>query len=141
LNLKATDQLKFSANYTYLSPKETTESRVSYRDTTYNYSLRRPKHSINITAAYSFSTKFYASISAKYVSSRYDVGGYDSNYNPLPDVSLNPYFLLGAYAEFHVCKYAKLFADAQNIGNVKFFDVRGYNSIPFMLNAGITIHL
>jgi len=45
---------------------------------------------------------------------------------------------MGAYAEYKFKKYIKLFANAQNIFNKKFFDVRGYNSIPFLLNGGIT---
>ena len=35
-------------------------------------------------------------------------------------------------------KWIKIFADAQNITNKKFFDVYGYNSIPFIVNTGIT---
>ena len=79
---------------------------------------------------------FYASVSGKYVGKRYDVGGYQK-----ADVNLAAYFLLSAYAEYQLCTYAKIFADAQNITNKQFFDVRGYNSIPFLLNAGVTIHL
>ncbi len=131
-----TKKINITANYSLLLSKESTESRISFNDTTYNYSLRQPKNTINITAAYQVSKAFYASISGKYVSKRYDVGGYSQ-----ADVSLNDYFLLSAYAEYQACKNAKFFIDAQNITNKKFFDVRGYNSIPFLLNAGITIHL
>ena len=137
LTVKPVEQLSITANYTYLSPKETTQNRITNKDTvTYHYLLRRPDNSFNLTAGWQANKKIYASISGKYVSSRYDVGGYKK-----ADVNLDAYFLLSAYAEYHVCKYAKLFVDAQNIGNVKFFDVRGYNSIPFFLNAGVTIHL
>ena len=137
LTVKPVEQFSITANYTYLSPKETTQNRITNKDTiTYHYLLRRPDNSFNLTAGWQANKKIYASISGKYVSSRYDVGGYKK-----ADVNLDAYFLLSAYAEYHVCKYAKLFADAQNIGNVKFFDVRGYNSIPFFLNAGVTIHL
>ncbi|MDE3142545.1 MAG: TonB-dependent receptor [Bacteroidota bacterium] len=133
---RPTKKLNITANYSLLLSKETTESRITFNDTTYNYSLRRPKNTINITAAYQFTPAFYASIGGKYVSKRYDVGGYTQ-----ADVLLNDYFLLNAYAEYQVKKNIKLFADAQNITNKKFFDVRGYNSIPFLINAGVTVHL
>jgi vitamin B12 transporter len=108
---------------------------VSFKDTVYNYSLRRPTHNINITAGYQFSKGFYASVTGKYVSSRYDVGAYKK-----PDVLLDSYFLLSAYAEYTFGDMLKVFADVQNITNKKFFDVRGYNSIPSMFNIGATFN-
>lgn len=135
--LKANDQLSISANYTFLSPKETTQNRITNKDTvSYDYLLRRPKHSLNLTLSWQANKQCYASISGKYVSSRYDVGGYKK-----ADVNLDAYFLLSAYAEYQMNKEVKFFVDAQNITHRQFFDVRGYNSIPFLLNAGITIHL
>ena len=78
----------------------------------------------------------FISINGKYVSERFDVGGFRK-----PDVALNGYFLLGAYAEYKLHSNWKLFADAQNITNTKFFDVRGFNSIPFLIHGGITFSL
>ena len=122
-----------TANYTYLKPTESSESRITFKDSVYSYLLRRPAHNFNITAAYNFKNGFYLSASGKYVGKRYDVVGYQ-----MPDVQLAGYFLLSAYAGYKFKKYIKLFADAQNITNKKFFDVAGYNSIPFLLNGGIT---
>ncbi len=137
INVRPTDKININANYTYLSPNETTQNRITNKDTvTYNYLLRRPANSFNLTAGIQASKALYASVSGKYVGKRYDVGGYQK-----ADISLADYFLLSAYAEYQICKCAKFFVDAQNITNKKFFDVRGYNSIPFMLNAGVTIHL
>jgi vitamin B12 transporter len=56
-------------------------------------------------------------------------------------MQLGSYFLLGAYAEYKFKHHLKLFADAQNVTNKRFFDIRGYNSIPFMLNAGASCSL
>jgi vitamin B12 transporter len=61
------------------------------------------------------------------------VGGYQQ-----PDVLLADYFLLNAYAECRLKPRLKLFADAQNITGKKFFDVQGYNGIPFLVNGGVT---
>jgi len=126
--------LTFTLNYTYLHPKEDVQSRISFTDTTYSYLLRRPKHNVNLTAGYQFANGLYISAGGKYVSKRYDVGDYMSK-----DEVLDSYVILNAYAEYRINKYVKVFADAQNLTNKKFFDVRGYRSIPFMANGGIVI--
>ncbi len=128
--------LSIAANYTYLNPKEDNQSRITFKDSVYTYLLRRPVHNFNITASYDFDNGLYISTSGKYVGKRYDVGGYKK-----PDVQLSSYFLLGAYAEYKFEKYIKVFADVQNITNKKFFDIRGYNSIPFLFNGGVTFTL
>jgi vitamin B12 transporter len=125
--------LDINANYTLIVGQEQTQSRKNFHDTSYNYLLRRPKHVANVSIGYQFCKAFYASINGKYVSERHDVGGYQKD-----DVLLGSYFLLGAYAEYKVKDYLKLFADAQNITNKRFFDIRGYNAIPFLINGGIT---
>jgi vitamin B12 transporter len=131
----AAKNFTITANYTYLKPKEDNESRVTFKDSVYTYLLRRPKHSFNISASYNFHNGLYLSASGKYVGKRYDVGGYQ-----VPDVQLGRYFLLNTYAEYKFNEYVKLFADAQNIANKKFFDVAGYNSIPFLFNGGVTVN-
>jgi vitamin B12 transporter len=104
-------------------------------DTTYSYLLRRPKNNFNINAGYQFTKDFFVSITGKSVSKRYDVGGYRKD-----DILLNSYFLLSAYAEYKYGTHVKFFADAQNVTNKKFFDIRGYSAIPFLLNGGVTFN-
>ena len=129
-----TRRLNLNANYTYLQSKETTQNRITNKDTiTYMYLLRRPKHNINITAGWQATDALFISLTGKYVSSRYDVGGYAKK-----DVQLSNYFIAGANASYTLNKYFTLFANAQNITNKKFFDVRGYNSIPAIVNVGLT---
>ncbi len=135
VSFQPAEHLSLSGNYTFITAQETTQSRINFKDTTYNYSLRRPTHSVNITSGYQFTKGMYASINGKYVSNRYDVGGYKK-----ADVLLDSYFLLGAYAEYKFSNCLKLFADVQNIGNEKFFEVRGYNAIPSMFNIGATFN-
>jgi len=127
--------LSLTANYTYLNGKEQTQSRVTFKDTTYNHLLRRPDHQVNLNLGYQFTKGLYVSAGGRYVSSRYDVGGYKKD-----DVQLDSYFLLNAYAEFAFNDKLKIFADGQNITNKKFFDIRGFNSIPFLFNGGITFN-
>jgi vitamin B12 transporter len=135
LTFQPIEQLTVKGNYTFITAQESTQSRINFKDTTYNYSLRRPTHNINVTVGYQFSKGLYASVSGKYVSSRYDVGAYKK-----PDVLLDSYFLVGAYAEYTFGGQLKIFADAQNIFNKKFFEVRGYNGIPSIFNIGATFN-
>jgi vitamin B12 transporter len=133
VKVNPTKGLSLSANYAYLKAEERTQSRVNFKDTTYTYLLRRPKHNLNVIAAYQFENGLYISTTAKYISSRFDIGGYKKQ-----DVEMDGYFLVNAYAEYAFNKHLKAFADVQNAGKNKFFDIRGYNSIPRIINAGIT---
>ncbi len=136
VSVQPTKNLSITANYTYLSSNEQTQSRVSFKDTGYTYLLRRPAHNINVNVGYQFAPSLYISVSGKTVSKRNDVGGYKKT-----DVELDGYFLLGAYAEYKLKKQLKFFVDAQNITNKKFFDNRGYNAIPTMVNGGVSFSL
>lgn len=135
--LKPVEPLSINANYTLLSPEETTQNRITNKDTvTYGYLLRRPKHNLNINIGWQAMPQLFFSVSGKYVSSRHDVGGYAKS-----DVLLKEYFILGAHSDYTLNTHFKFFADAQNITNKKFFDVRGYNSIPFLINTGVVLNL
>ncbi len=123
-----------TGNYSYVNGTEFSQSRLTFNDTAYSYLLRRPVHQFNLTAAY-YCNRFSTSISGKYVSERYDVTGYQ-----VKDTKLKGYFLLNAYAEYQLNNNIKFFADAQNISNTDFYDLRGFNSFPFMTNAGVTVN-
>ncbi|MBS1512411.1 MAG: TonB-dependent receptor [Bacteroidetes bacterium] len=135
LTAEPVKNLSVTANYTLLTGEEKTQSRKNVHDTTYDYLLRRPKHTININIGYNFGHNIYAGISGRTVSKRYDVGGYRKE-----DVLLNSYALLNAYASWQYQQHVKFFLDMQNITNKKFFDIRGYNSIPFLINGGVTFN-
>jgi vitamin B12 transporter len=133
LSFSPTGKLNITANYTFLSARETTQSRENFHDTVYTYLLRRPKHNINFTAGYQFSKALFGSVGAKYISGRNDVGGYMAK-----DVELDSYFFVNAYAEYKLKQHFKFFVDLQNLTDKKFFDIRGYNAMPFMATGGIT---
>jgi vitamin B12 transporter len=139
-NIKINKVFSLTANYTYLSEKETSQSRTDTKDTTYNYALRRPANTINASLNIKACDKFFASISVHYESKRYDAGGYDANFNPLPDLVLPSFAILNAYAEYAPTKHFKFFVDAKNITNKKFFTINGYNSIPFLINGGVMLN-
>lgn len=132
--VKPIDALSITANYTRIDPKETTQNRITTKDTVqYDYLLRRPKDNINLTVGVQATKGLFVSVSGKYVSSRFDVGGYKK-----ADVKLDSYFLLNAYAEYQLNSFLKFYVDAQNLTDKKFFDIRGYNAIPVLVNGGIT---
>ena len=136
LNVEPVKNLSVSANYTLITGDEETQSRKNTHDTTYNYLLRRPKNNVNLNIGYQFTKGIYASITGKSVSSRHDVGGYKKE-----DVLLDSYFILSAYAEYKYTSNVKFFVNGQNLANKKFFDIRGYNAIPFLINGGVTFNL
>jgi vitamin B12 transporter len=128
-----------SANYTWLKMKEQTQSHVSHDDTAYDYALRVPEHTVNLTLGVQPVHALFLSLAGHFESKRYDIGGYDVNFNPLPDVVLNPFFILNGYAEYKVTSRLKLFVQGRNILNKKFYTIYGYNSIPAMFTAGGTV--
>lgn len=124
------------ANYTFLAGEERTQSRKTFNDTTYENLLRRPRHSFNVNIGFQPTSKLFASISLKSVSKRFDTGGFMSE-----DVLLDGYSVVNAYTEYKLKPAIKVFVDFQNITDKKFFDVRGYNSIPFLFSTGVSVSL
>jgi vitamin B12 transporter len=51
------------------------------------------------------------------------------------------YYLLDAYFDYKLSKKADIFIDLQNITNQQYFDIRGFNSKGFNVNAGISLNL
>jgi len=136
LNWKADAKNSFAANYTLMNGQETNQNRITTTDTiTYNYLLKRPKHSGGISWNYKASNKLNLSVSARYTSKRYDVGGYAA-----PDVLLNYYTLINAHINYSLTKNWTLFADGQNLANDQFQEINGYNTIGRMILFGIRLH-
>ena len=138
-SLKFAEIWSLSANYTLLKMKETTQSRTTYDDTTYGYALRVPEHTVNVTLGARPVHGLFVSLSGHYESKRLDIGGYDASFNALPDMSLDPFFILNAYAEYRPARRLKVFAEGRNVLNRKFYCINGYNSIPAMFTGGVTV--
>ena len=130
------DQHLFSINYTLMNGQETNQNRVTTIDTiTYNYLLKRPKHSLNIQWNYTINPKLDLSLTARYISKRIDVGAYAS-----PDVTLSYYTLLNAHLQYKWNKHLVLFANGQNLLNDQFNEIYGYNAIGRMVQFGIRLN-
>jgi hypothetical protein len=80
-----------------------------YPTTTRHTTMRcgYPRHTVNLTLGVRPVHGLFVSLSGHYESKRYDIGGYDVNFNPLPDVTLDPFFILNGYAEYRVIHWLK----------------------------------
>jgi len=127
-----TNQLSAFANYTYLQGKETTQNRITNKDTiTYNYLLRRPAHQLNMGISAQVNTKLRFEITGRYASKRRDVGGYGA-----PDVELKSYVTLAANAGYQLNKHWRFTADIQNFTNTKYYEVYGFTTMPLNASFG-----
>jgi len=136
-NLDITKALHLNMNYTYLDGQELTQNRETNKESiTYPYLLRRPTHNLNLTLNYEISANLFASLSSKSLSARYDIGGYEQ-----ADVVLPPYTIFSGYGSYKMNDKVSFFIDAQNLFNKKFFDIYGYQSIPFIISAGINLKI
>jgi vitamin B12 transporter len=129
-------QHHFSLNYTLMNGQETNQNRITTTDTiTYNYLLKRPRHSLNAQWNYIINSKWNASLTGRFISERKDVGGYAK-----PDVTLGYYTLLNANIQYKWNKRLVLFANGQNLLNDNFSEVNGYNAIGRMFQFGIRLN-
>ncbi len=127
-----TNQLSAFANYTYLQGKETTQNRITNKDTiTYNYLLRRPAHQLNMGVSAQVNTKLRLEVTGRYASKRRDVGGYGAQ-----DVELKSYVTLAANAGYQLNKHWRFTADIQNFTNTKYYEVYGFTTMPFNASFG-----
>mgnify|MGYP000306489154 FL=1 len=123
-------------NYTLLNGQETNQNRITTTDTiTYNYLLKRPKHSLQMQYNIAINKKWQASLSGRYISSRYDVGGYATQ-----DVKLDYYTLLNAHLQYQASKGLSFYVDMQNILQDQFQEIYGYNTMGRTIQIGFRLH-
>lgn len=129
-------QHSFSLNYTLMNGQETNQNRITTTDTiTYNYLLKRPKHSLNLQWYYAINKKWDASLTGRFISERKDVGGYAT-----PDVTLGYYTLLNATIQYKWSNRIVLFVNGQNLLKDQFNEIYGYNAIGRMVQFGIRLN-
>jgi vitamin B12 transporter len=135
LNHRLPHNQRVSVNYTLLNGQETNQNRVTTTDTiTYNYLLKRPKHSFQLQYNVGYK-KWDISISGRYISSRYDVGGYAT-----PDVKLDYYTLLNAHINYKASRALNFFIDMQNILEDRFQEIYGYNTMGRNIQVGFRLN-
>jgi vitamin B12 transporter len=135
LNHRLPKNQSVSVNYTLLNGQETNQNRITTSDTiTYNYLLKRPKHSLQLQYNIGYK-KWDISVSGRYISSRYDVGGYAT-----PDVKLNYYTLLNTHIQYKENKWLSFYVDVQNILQDRFQEIYGYNTMGRTIQIGFRLH-
>ncbi|KAA2245395.1 TonB-dependent receptor [Chitinophaga agrisoli] len=123
--------LQLNVNYTY------TDGKVKELDTDTSYFnlYRIPKHALNLELGYNVTPALYVSAQYKYNSQRWEPQ-YLASPKPLGD-----YYTLGAYAEYRVGRFLKVYADFRNITDQQYFMIAGYNTRRFNFTSGVTINL
>ncbi len=145
--IQLTKMFSITANYTLLKAREETQSRTAYAfdattyaysfnsDTSYHYSLRKPANTINVGLNVQPTKRWLLNLSAHYESKRFDAVFAEN------DVALASFVIYNAYTEYNITDKLKLFVDAKNVTDKKFFTIYGYNSIPAEIMGGITLKL
>ena len=135
LDWRMNKYFNLTTNYTYTEGTDYTPARENYNNiTTYHYLYRRPKHVLNMGIRYT-DAKLSIGVTGRYCGEYYDVASGDFDY------IMNAFFLMNANASYSLNKCCKVFVNTQNLLNNTFYDVKGYNSIPFLFNAGISFQL
>ncbi|GGB08013.1 TonB-dependent receptor plug domain-containing protein [Puia dinghuensis] len=125
----------FTANYTYTAGQVTTP--VNGKDSTFNNLYLRPKNLVNASIGFHATKQLYLSAALRTVGSR--IADIYSGTRGQQDSFA--YYTLDGYAEYQLFRWLKLFGDAKNITDQKYFDIPGYTSLGFNFMAGISVHL
>ncbi|MFZ4058972.1 MAG: TonB-dependent receptor plug domain-containing protein [Ferruginibacter sp.] len=134
LSVQPTNKLSITANYMFVDGLLKTKDAMG-KDTSYFNLYRRPKHTLNLHLSYQITPVFLITSTLRTVSNFYEPKYADAPY------TMKGYYTWDVYCEYRLKQRFKLFADFQNITNVKYFDLRGFNSRRFNVNAGVTIQL
>lgn len=125
------EKWKIKLNYTFLKGEVTTTNFVynpitwgytAKGDTTYSHLFRVPQSSLNASIGYQVNSRFYLSISQRFVGKRFEpiFGG-----RPKELASFNTTDLFGQHA---IGKHIIIYAGLKNIFNVQYQEVMGYTA-------------
>ncbi len=123
-------------NYTFLNG-EISDDLVNKGDEIRSF-LRRPNHTINLRAGYSFNNKLNVGVQSQSLSKRNDTF-YNSSTYATEAKFLDAFTLINVQANYKVTENVKLNFSGQNIFNVDYTEVYGYNSrkATFMIGARV----
>jgi len=134
LAVSPVNELTITANYTYLDGEITTASSATGKDSSYFNLYRRPRNVFNFNLSWQLSKTVMLS-SHLHIASYY----YEPVFNSAP-VKTDGYYTVDLYAEYRPSAHVRLFADARNITNQRYFELPGYNSKRFNIMAGIRLN-
>lgn len=111
------------------------------KDTVFNNLVRRPKHTFNVNIGWQATKDLFISTNVRASGKRID-WYYDPFTFDRSDVELKAFVLWDVYAEYKLLKgQLKIFADAKNITGTRYYEVYGYGTMGFNMNAGISFKL
>lgn len=132
-------QVTIRAAYSFVTGEITSVNGT--KDTVFNNLVRRPKHAVNLNIGWQATKDLFISTNLRTNSKRID-WFYDPATFERSDVELKAFALWDIYAEYKLLKgQLKIFADAKNITGTKYFEVYGYNTMGFNVNAGVSFKL
>lgn len=127
-------KISLSANYTFLDGKISDDLKSNAKEI--NTFLRRPNHNLNLTLAYSFSSKLKGSVSAQHLSKRNDLY-YNSDTFANLAVILDDFTQIHTNWNYKINDAVGVFLNIQNLTNKSFTEVYGYSSRPFTALIGL----
>jgi vitamin B12 transporter len=126
------EKVRFKLFYSFVDGKTKQNSTETLK-----VLYRIPKHSVGLNVAYSPLPNWTTSINYKFVGGRKDLF---FNGATNEEVDLDSYHLLDLYTDYSFLKgKLKLFVDAKNILNQKYYEVYGYSPLPASVNVGATV--
>jgi len=135
LNWKLDTTFNITTNYSFTGGSEYGVSRQNYSDfVTYPYLFRRPKHVLNAGLHY-HSKKVNAGITGRFIGNNYDINPGNSDY------VIPSFFVMNSYSTYKANSSCSIYINIQNLLNNNFYDVKGFNSTPFIFNTGISFQL
>lgn len=127
------DKWQLSANYTFVDGEITT-ALSPVKDTSFFNLFRRPKHTGNLSVGYTGVKNLTLTSHLRAVNDFFE-----PRFGQAP-FTMNGYYTVDLYAAYKASNHVKLFVDAQNITNQRYFDTRGFNSRRFNMAAGILLN-
>ncbi len=138
LQLKIGKTATCRANFSYVNGKMTTINNG--KDTSYFNLIRRPKTNAVLTLSNRFHKKLLVSVNVNVYGKRKDLA-FESNFNEV-EISLKGYTLLNLYLEYPGLKNkVKVFAEINNLTNVHYTEVYGFNTMGCNVRGGIRFNL
>lgn len=118
---------KFTAGLNYTLLDGTVSDDLAGKGEEIRAFLRRPRHTLNLKAGYTFADRLTVGIQSQYLSKRND-----TFYNPATYVTeakiLDGYSLVHLQAQYRVSPHVSLHFSGQNIFNADYQEMYGYNS-------------
>jgi vitamin B12 transporter len=125
------------AFYSFVDGIISTKNKSGLQDSSFHNLLKRPKHSFGINVSSQITKKLFASANLNSIGKRADAFFNNTTY-ATDNVTLEGYVLVDLYAEYSLLNNKlKIFANAKNVGNTKYVETSGYNTLGSTIYGGV----